>query len=328
MPATQASTETRVPHQVALRAANAAARYAPTETDPPNPAAAAAPASPPAAPAATTADTPLATSPADPRHSDPNYWKQRFEYNQHVLTRERAERQAKETEQNRRITELQDQTRTLQAAAPAAEIDLTKFFTPAQIETYGEEQCRVMAQTAEKAATAKAQELVDAAVRPLREERTQAAANEAERTKNAFVDKLTELVPDWQITDKDPRWCDEHTGWLVEEDENGVRRQELLNIHIANRNAAACAKMFKRFAKTIEVATPPVSPSGTGANPGGDAEPPTPGAVASATAPSKAEVKDFFKRSATIQRGKPGYVTDQERATFEARLKLAHPDRA
>jgi hypothetical protein len=323
MPATQASTETRVPRQVAARVAASVARYTPTETDPPNPAAPNAPAPGPAAAAATPTD-PQAPA-VDPRHSDPNYWKQRFDVTSGILARERGERNTQIADLNRRITELQDQARNLQAAAPAAEIDLTKYFTPAQIETYGEEQCRVMAQTADKAATTKAQELIDAAVRPLREERTQAAANDAERAKQAFVDKLTELVPDWQTIDKDPRWLE---GWLPEEDENGVQRQQLLDIHIANRNAAAAAKMFKRFAKSIEVPAPPVAPSGTGANPGGDAEPPTPGAVASATPPTKAEVKDFYKRSATIRRGQPGYVTDQERATFEARLKLAHPDRA
>ena len=323
MPASQASNETRLPRAVVRRSAAIAERYAPKAEPDPNPAAAAAPASPPAAPAATTADPPPAAPTVDPRHSDPNYWKQRFDVTSGILAREREQRQARETELNQRLTELQDQTRTLQASAPAADIDLTAFYTPEQIAAYGEEQCRVMAQTAMKAASAKAKELIDAEVRPLREKATQDAVDETERIKNAFADKLTELVPDWRVTDVDPRWL----AWLDEEDENGATRQQVLDIHSRNRNAAACAKMFKLFAKVIAVPKPPVTPSGSGANPGSDATPPDAGAVEAATPPTAAEIKDFFKRSSTVRKGQFGFVTDEERTKFEARLKLKHPDR-
>ena len=323
MPASQALNETRLPRAVRARSAAIAARYAPpAETEPPTPAAAAAPALPPAAPAATPTDTPPAPA-ADPRHSDPNYWKQRFEVTSGILSKERAARQADNSELNRRITELQDQTRTLQAAAPAAEIDLTKYFTPAQIETYGEEQCRVMAQTADKAATTKAQELIDAAVQPLKDERKRNAETAAEERKAAFVDTLTELVPDWRVIDTDQRWLD----WLGEEDENEVKRQSILDQHIGSGNARAAAKLFQKFVKTVEVPAPPVGASGSGANPGGDATPPTPEAVRGLTPLTAAEKRDFFKRSATVRKGQPGFVTDEERATFEARLKLEHPAR-
>ena len=38
--------------------------------------------------------------------------------------------------------------------------------------------------------------------------------------------------------------------------------------------------------------------------------------------PTQAEIKDFYKRSATKKPGDVGFVTDKERAEFEARLKL------
>ncbi len=201
----------------------------------------------------------------------------------------------------------------VEKAAPPAEIDLKQFFTDAQIETYGEEQCRVMAQGAMKAAASEAQKLIDAAVRPLKQQRETDATTEAERRKNAFVDKLAELVPDWQVTDKDQRWLD----WLEEEDEHGATRQSILTAHIQAANAAGAAKMFKAFAKTIAVPSPPVAPAGTGAGAGDGAPPPNPGL----TAPSDAEVKDFFKRSAL------GKVKDSERVEFDARMKLRSPRR-
>lgn len=316
MTASTAPNATRLPRQVVRQSAAIAARYAPAdETGASNPADAnAAPASPPAAPPATTSETPPAA--ADPRESDPNYWKQRFSVTSGILAKERKDRQGERDEWIRKNAELQTQATSSTTAVPDAEINLADFYSPEQIEQYGEEQCKVMAKTAMNAARSTAQKLIDAAVRPLREEREREVADKATQRKQVFVDKLIELVPDYQAIDVDPRWSDESTGWLAQEDEHGVQRQQLLNIHIGNFDAPRVAKMFEQFLASVATAAPvpPVAPSGSGAAPTGDGKPPegTPGL----TAPSDAEVKDFYKRSSL------GKVKDDERVTFEARLKL------
>ena len=316
MTASAALTETRVPRQVSARLAASEARYRTPEPDTPTPAEGAAPANQPATPPAAPANT-QPTPAADPRHADPNYWKQRFEVTSGILARERDQRVAQMEGMNTRITELQTQIQTLQAAAPTPEIDLTAFYTPAQIEAYGEEQCRVMASTAMKAAQVHAQKAIDAAVQPLKQRQESDATHSAEQRKQAFVDKLTELVPDWQVTDKDPRWCDEIDGWLAQEDEHGAVRQSILNAHIQSGNAVGAAKMFKAFTKSIAVVPPPVAPSGSGAGAGESAPVAQPGL----THPSPAEKKAFYTRSALNK------VKDSERTEFEARLKLPNPAR-
>jgi hypothetical protein len=294
-----------------------AARYTPASAESATspPADPAAPATPPAGAAATSV-APPASAPADPRENDPNYWRQRFNVTSGILAKERGERQSERGELNRRITDLQTQTASPKAV-PDAAIDLSKFYTPEQIEQYGEEQCRVMAKTAMDAAHSTAQALIDAAVRPLKEEREREVADAKQAKKDAFYTKLGELHPSYAEDDVDPRWADEHTGWLAQEDENGVVRQQLLNIHLANLDATKVAKMFRQWKASITAApsVPPVAPSGSGAAPV-DGAPPANLGTGAAGAPSDADVKDFYKRAAL------GKVKDDERVAFDARMKL------
>jgi hypothetical protein len=309
MTASTAPNETRLPRQVVRQSEAIRARYTPPAEPETAPAGApAAPAATPAAPPATTSVTPATPAP-DPRESDPNYWKQRFSVTQGILAKERTDRQAERNELIRKNTELQ--TASPKSTAPDAAIDLSKFYTPEQITQYGEEQCRVMAKTAMDAARATAQDLIDAAVRPLKEQRERDVTDAAASAKQKFVDKLAELHPSYPEDDVDPRWLT----WLADE-ENGVQRQQLLDIHMQNGSAANVAKMFKAWKATTVTATPLVAPSGSGAAPTGDAPPP---ADTGLTAPSDAEVKDYYKRSAI------GKVKEPERVAFEARLKLRNP---
>jgi hypothetical protein len=318
MQPTQASNETKLPRAVLRRSQAIAERYAPkAEPDAPNPAADAAPATPPAAPPPATPAEPQAAAPAvDPRDTDPSYWRQRFSVTEGILRRERADRATEAETLHQRIAKLEDEARSFQAQTPT-KIDITQFYTPEQIEKYGEEQCEVMAATAMRAARMSAQESITAAVQPLKDHQTRTRDREAASAQQQFQDKLTELYPNWPVADKDPSWL----AWLAEDDENGAQRQSILTIHITNGNASGAARMFKAWEKTkTPVAappTPPVTPSGSGAAPGSD----TPQAPAAPdgkafTPPTGAEVKDYYKRSAL------GKVKDLERVAFEARLAL------
>jgi hypothetical protein len=319
-----APNETKLPRAVLRRSAAIQARIdarnAPNEPET-TPTSDAAPATEPAAAPAPATEPQAAAPAADPRDSDPSYWKQRFSVTEGILRRERSDRATERDSLYQRIAKLEDESRTLQATAKPADdaIDLTQFYTPAQIEQYGEEQCRVMAATAMRAARTTAQQAIDAAVRPVREQQERQQTDTAEAARTGFEDALTEQLPNWREVDADQRW----RAWLAEEDENEVVRQTILNVYISKGNAVGATRMMKKWLATTRAAAPaaapvpqpPMTPSGSGANPeGGNAPAPSPAAMQGA--PTDVEVRDFYKRSSL------GKVKETERVAFEARLAL------
>lgn len=309
MQATPALNETRLPRQVLQRSAAIAERQrAQAESE----AASAAPPAPPAepsAPAATTADPTPPQPPADPRESDPAYWKQRFKVTEGVLRTEREARTKEALEFNQRITELQDQIRTLQASAPAPDLDMGQFLTPEQIDTLGEEEAGAVVKAALKVAQAEVRKVIEAEIKPLRDQRAAEAAATVEDVKTRYKDKLTELMPDWLEIDATEGWL----AWLAQEDEGtGLLRQSMLDDYIRKADAVRTAKLFKTYKDSIAPPVPPVAPRGTGAMPSEDL--PVPSRGLRPLGPG--EAKAFYTKAAT--RG----VTDAERAEFEARRKL------
>lgn len=322
MQPTTAPNEVKLPRAVLRRSAAIQARIdarnKPAEPET-NPSGEAAPAPAPAAAPTPPAEPQAAAPAADPRDSDPSYWKQRFSVTEGILRRERTDRATERDSLYQRVAKAEDDLRTLQATAQPADdqVDITQFYTPAQIEQYGEEQCRVMAATALKAARQTAQASIDAAVRPLQDRQERQHADSAAAARQGFEDALTEQLPNWREIDLDARW----RAWLAEEDENEVVRQTVLGVYMQKGNAVGAARMMKKWMALVAPAPaaappqPPITPSGSGANPeGGNAPPPSP--AAQAGAPDDKEVKDYFKRSAL------GKVKPDERTAFEARLAL------
>lgn len=326
--ASQPSNETRLPRAVVRRVAAVTAPRTSNPADP-EPTAASAPSDAPNAPAAAVPDANAPKepgTPTDPRHNDPTYWKHRFEA---VAGRLRA-REDEHKAAIGAIRQENDQLRTeilrLQQAAPAstpqATVDLSEFFTPEQIKNLGEEDATAMAQAAVNAAMKVARETVTAEIKPLLTRQQEYSEAEAARKVREFEEAIEEAVPNYKVLDKDEGWL----AWLDEEDEaTGLVRQDILTQHCARLDAPKVVKMFQAYLKTVaaaapQVPEPPVAPSGSGAN-GGDT-PPQPPRGAGTGYPSQAEIKDFFKRSATKKPGDVGFVTDKERAEFEARLKL------
>ena len=305
MQPSQALNETRLPRAVVRQQERIKLLLNPPESEP----ASQLPAEP--APPENAADPAPTPQPNDPdnRDSDPGYWKQRFKVTEGLLRAERERAQAAQTAHRQQIDELQAQLRTAQSASPQPEaLDLSAFFTPEQIEEYGEEQCRVVAAAASQAAKAQAQKQIDAAVAPLREQQTRQQADSAEAARHAFVLKLTELQPDWQEIDLTDGW----RAWLAEvDDATGFQRQEILTRHNSANNAQGCARMFKQYLTKARpaVPTPPVQPAGTGASAATTGTPPS---AQPAFNPTAAEIKDFYKRAAI------GKATDAERAKFDA----------
>ena len=312
MQASQAQNETRLPRAVLKRSAAIRARIDSRSEPGTDPAAPPAPPVDPSATAATSADpnSAPAAPPEDPRENDPAYWKQRFNVTAGVLRRERDERTADSARFNRQLTEMQDQIRVLQATAPAAEVDLQQFLLPDQISAIGEDEAKAIVETAIKAAKAEVQKAIDAEIKPLREQRAAEQTQAVTNRKTEFVEKLTELVPDYEAIDTSDGWLT----WLAQEDENtGVERQTLLDTHVGRLDAPRAAKMFAAYKATQARPQPPVAPQGNGAVP--DGTPPQADTLGTRP-PGNAEVRDYYRRAAL------GQVKDAERKTFEARLKL------
>jgi hypothetical protein len=330
MQPTQAS-ETRLPRAVLRRSAALAERIAargkPAEPDTLIESAPAAPAATPAAAPPPPAEPQAATPPADPRDSDPNYWRQRFQVTSGILTREREERATERGRLNQRVTELQGEVDTLKSQAPEPEPKIEDFFSPEEIEKYGPEQCKVMARTAMRANRKVVKP--DAAVQPPKDPQPDEAQ---QRAVAQFQDGLTEHYPNWPVADKDKRWL----AWLDEiDDATGEPRGKTLDAFVVTGSFRGAAGMFKAWEKSLAPApaaatppppppAPPMTPSSRAATPGPGDAPSVPANAAAAAKgrPSAKEIKDFYTRASTKRKGQPGYVTDQERADFEARIAL------
>lgn len=311
MQASQTQNETRLPRAVLRRSEAINARIA-ARNESEAAIAANEPPAPPSPNAADPADPnpPPPAPPVDPRESDPAYWKQRFNVTAGVLRREREERQADAERFSQQMTELQGQIRALQASAPPAEVDLSKFLTPEQVSALGEDDAKTIVQTAVQAAREEVQKAFAAELKPLQDQRIAEQERAAADLKTQFWDKLAELVPDFEQVNETDEW----KIWLGQDDEAaGVQRQALLNTHVGRLEAAKVAKMFEAYKATLARPAPPVGPSGRGAAPTGELPRPDPTA---GQYPSAAEIKDFYKRAAL------GKVKDAERVKFEARLKL------
>lgn len=246
---------------------------------------------------------------ADPRESDPAYWKQRFQVTQGMLKSFQDRQGEAHAARDRELAELREKVRSLESErkTSASELDLQAFFTPQQIEQFGEEQCKAMAYAATKAARDQAQAMIDAEVKPI-QERSKADAQRVDDAKeSAFWEQLAEIVPDFEQIDTSADWLE----WLAEPDDaTGLVRQDILDRHRSARNARGVAKVFDGFkasrAKPAPLVAPPRS-VGAGA-------PPAPAAPAKGY-PTRDEIRDFYRRSAMRK------VGEKERVEFEERLR-------
>ncbi len=317
MPQTAASLEStvRLPRAVRERSARIAAMSEPpapppaTETPP-----AVVPAIEEPGPSSPPAPPPPAP-PADPRESDPQYWAQRFRVTQGMLDRERRDRVADQDRTDQAIAELREQLRTAQQQQPSppSKIDLSAFFTPEQIEQYGQEQCETLTAVAVKAAREQTQAAIAEAMQPIREERERNAEQSKRVQQQAFVGALAELVPDFEAIDATDGW----KLWLAQEDDaTGYIRQALLDTYVRDRRADRVAKLFQAYQQThVAPPAPPVTPSGRGGPPAA----PQPAVVPALGYPTKEEIRAHYKGAAI------GKKTDKEIAEFEARLQLQAP---
>jgi hypothetical protein len=241
--------------------------------------------------------------PQDARHQDKSYWENRCKVLQGMFDAERRTRKEEQAQHAAALSELQEQLRIARSQAPQTPeaIDIAKFFTAQEIEQYGEEQCRVMAAAADKAAREQVRAALDAELKPIREERQRDAEQSKADARRDFTAKLGALVPDFATIDADEAW----QAWLAEKDPvTRLVRQQMLNAYVADRDAEATAALFDAFKASRPTAPqPPVAARGRGGPPD-DVPAPQP----ALGYPSESEIKAHYKAA------KLGKVTDKERS--------------
>lgn len=260
------------------------------------------------APTASPGTAPAAAPAAsDPRESDPAYWRQRWSVTDGMLKASQKRHADERLASEQTIAELRRELAAEKSKASTSNgPDISSVFTPEQIEALGEDQCRAILIGAQTVAKKQVDEALAQHVVPAQQTSAAQRANEAREREDAFFDKLTELVPEWEATNQ----RQDFLVWLADLDAGtGLVRDEVLKAHRARLNAAGAAKVFTDFLASLQRPQPPVAAPA----------PATPAATHPASpaqgAPTRAEINDFFKRSAL------GKVTDPERAAFEARLR-------
>jgi hypothetical protein len=321
------STTIQLPRAVRERSARIAALLeaqrnpAPTPpADAPNPAPAS-PAPPIAVAAPTTPDPNASTAsglpPGDPRENDAGYWRQRAKAVFGMFERSREDVRGLREQ----IRELREQLRTKEASAPAeTPVDLESLFSADERQQYGDEQLKLIARVANKLGTRGVEEAVTRATQPLKDRIEGDKESEAQRKWDQFTTALVTLCPDALDIDKTPEWG----VWLQTVDEaSGVTYFQQLKAHEGRYDAASVARLFNRYKADAGLGTapnpappaaapapkPPVAPRSGGGH--GSGELPQAQVL---SAPSKAEIRDFYKRASLNK------VTPAEREAFEARL--------
>lgn len=280
------------------------------------------------APAQTSAPAAPAPAPAaaDPRENDPGYWKARFKVTEGMLRRAQEDLRQAQADADQTIQELRNQLAELQARTPASpsQVDISTIFSPEQIEQFGEEQCRVMAQAAIKAARTQADELIKQELAPIKKEREEQRRQAQQSTEQAFWTRLKELTPDWSEINGMDDWL----VWLTEKDDTTkLLRQDILDAHRRGLDADGASALFEEFRRQKlgkPTKEPPVAPPRSGGENSGAGD--RSAATGGRGYPTPDEIRDYHKRAATIRNPRdPRFVTDKERKEFEARLQLPKP---
>lgn len=273
----------------------------------------------PATPQPAPIEPPITTAPEQPgepiikapagKENDPIYWRNRFSAVHGMLESLRRQRLDEKRDTDARIAQLQQQLAEVQRAQPAAPqaVDLTEFFSPAEIEQYGEDQLTTVARAAVAAATKQLRGVVEQEVAPLRERQEREARATEEQAQQDFLLALAGLVPDYQEVDAGDDW----KGWLTQRDPvSRIQRQMLLNARVQERDAEGVAELFNAFKSTLNPrATPPVAPAAQAGTVDGVPQP-----TAALGAPTDAEIRAHYKDR------KLGKLTKKQMDEFDARL--------
>lgn len=178
---------------------------------------------------------------------------------------------------------------------------------PEEIEQYGEGLIDVARRIAREEIAGK-----EAEIATLKQRIDQLSNVTTQNVESGFFKSLTEMVPDWEQVNQDPKFLT----WLDEIDElTGESRQSLLSRAEKSRDAARTAKFFNAYKKTSSTwAATSAQALDSQIAPATNKAPNTPPAK---KIWSRAEVADFYARA------RRGDVSDSDAVAIEADIMAA-----
>lgn len=160
----------------------------------------------------------------DARENDPNYWRHRHATTEGILRAEKekakalaeeaaalraeADKLRKETVDKQRKADAESRVRSLE------QIDLSEFFTPAEIEEYGEKHLRTVLKGNVKAAMKTMDPSLQAEMEQMRAEVASVRDIAAQSREQAFWGRLDSGAKDWRSKQENPAFL----AWLAEVD--------------------------------------------------------------------------------------------------------------
>lgn len=262
---------------------------------------------------------------ADARENDPNYWRHRHLTTEGILKSERAkakqleeEAAALRAEADRLRKESLDKARKADAQLRERsldQIDLTEFFTPAEIEEYGEKHLRTVLKGNVKAALKTIDPSLQAELEQMRAEMESLRGTAAHTREQAFWNQLDSAMPDWQSQQANPEFQE----WLAEVDPvSGRTRDSYVKEAQKSLDAKRVVAIFKSFngttPKPASVASAPSRPSAPPAGKTTTAELPPPA--------TKLRLADWQQFQREVQQGK-WRGRDQQAAELDRKFQRA-----
>ena len=160
----------------------------------------------------------------DSRENDPNYWRHRHATTEGILRAEKekakalaeeaaalraeADKMRRETVDKQRKADAESRVRSLE------QIDLSEFFTPAEIEEYGEKHLRTVLKGNVKAAMKTMDPSLQAEMEQMRAEVASVRNIAAQSREQAFWGRLDSGAKDWRAKQANPDFL----SWLAEVD--------------------------------------------------------------------------------------------------------------
>lgn len=201
----------------------------------------------------------------DNRENDPNYWRHRHATTEGILRAEKekakalaeeaaalraeADKMRRETVDKQRKADAESRVRSLE------QIDLSEFFTPSEIEEYGEKHLRTVLKGNVKAAMKTMDPSLQAEMEQMRAEVASVRNIAAQSREQAFWGRLDSGAKDWRAKQANPDFL----SWLAEVDPvSGRTRDSYVKDAQAALDADRVAAIFNAFSPA-SAPTPPAS---------------------------------------------------------------------
>ena len=183
---------------------------------------------------------------------DAKYWEHRFKTNNGIQEAEKQRLKNHITTLESRLSNLENQLKTVQTPPERpAEIDIKRYVSPEEIETYGKEMLSTVGRTvqtiAKETTDRRLNEEITKQVTPIKQQLEETQSKLLVAQQERFWEDVNHKVPNWVTINDDARFHD----WLAGVDPfTGINRQILLTAAQQALDANRVVAMFTAFSQT------------------------------------------------------------------------------